>query len=424
MTTSPRFERDLPALLEDAYLAGLPDYRDDLVRRIAATRQRPAWTIPERWLRMEITTARVPVAATPWRRLAVAGLVIALLIGAVLGYVGSRPRLPQPFGLAANGMLVYVRDGDLFRRASLTGPESPFVIGLADDRDAVASPDGLTIAFVRSVEGHDVVMLATADGRSVRALHDAGSTVGSFAWSPDSTRIAVIGADGGASGLSIVPLDGGPVTGIDFEGVPNQAVWRPTSSQELLVRVAERLGRVRLYLVASTGEAPRPITPALPAGPWGWGQLDAPVWSPDGQSIAYTALQTIDGDTVVRTRVMRSDGSDDIALAGPVDAATQEGWPAFSPDGSTIVVHRWQWEGDGWLAVYDGPDGDGREIEPRIAANGGNVDLVKTWSPDGTRLLARTSNTEQLFEIDPAAGTARDTGWDVTELPSWQRVAP
>lgn len=38
MTTPRRFEQDLPALLADLYLAGTPDYRDDIVRQTARVR--------------------------------------------------------------------------------------------------------------------------------------------------------------------------------------------------------------------------------------------------------------------------------------------------------------------------------------------------------------------------------------------------
>ncbi len=46
--------------------AGRPDYRDDLFRRTARTRQRPAWTFIERWLPMTFITARHS-AAPPLR---------------------------------------------------------------------------------------------------------------------------------------------------------------------------------------------------------------------------------------------------------------------------------------------------------------------------------------------------------------------
>jgi hypothetical protein len=50
MNSPQRIEQDLPALLADLYLAGTPDYRDDIVRETARVRQRPPWTFPERWL--------------------------------------------------------------------------------------------------------------------------------------------------------------------------------------------------------------------------------------------------------------------------------------------------------------------------------------------------------------------------------------
>ena len=68
MTSPRRFEQDLPALLADLYLAGTPDYRDDLVQQIAPRRQRPAWTFPERWLPMDIATPRSSGRRLPWRR--------------------------------------------------------------------------------------------------------------------------------------------------------------------------------------------------------------------------------------------------------------------------------------------------------------------------------------------------------------------
>ena len=48
MTTAQRFEHELPELLADLYVGGMPDYRDDLLRRTGATRQRPAWSFPLR----------------------------------------------------------------------------------------------------------------------------------------------------------------------------------------------------------------------------------------------------------------------------------------------------------------------------------------------------------------------------------------
>ena len=60
MTSEARFERQLPAILEDLYLGPSPDYRDEVLATAVRTRQRPAWTFPGRWLPMDITTRTIP----------------------------------------------------------------------------------------------------------------------------------------------------------------------------------------------------------------------------------------------------------------------------------------------------------------------------------------------------------------------------
>ena len=79
MTSPRRFEQDLPALVSDLYGGGMmPDYRDDILRTTVGTRQRPAWTFPERWLPVDLAARRWPIRPLPWRTLAVALLILLL----------------------------------------------------------------------------------------------------------------------------------------------------------------------------------------------------------------------------------------------------------------------------------------------------------------------------------------------------------
>ena len=96
MTSPRRFERDLPALLDDLYVAGTPDYRNELVATTARTSQRPAWTFPERWLPLDLATRRLPFASVPFRALIALTLIVILAAAAVLLTVGSRHPLPPP----------------------------------------------------------------------------------------------------------------------------------------------------------------------------------------------------------------------------------------------------------------------------------------------------------------------------------------
>jgi len=128
MTTSERFERDVPALLEDLYLGPTPPYRNDLLRRTAATSQRPGWTFIERWLPVSAITQRLTAAPrVPWRVVAVAALLI-LAIAAAAIYVGSQRRVPPPFGPADNGEIPYIWNGNIYLGDPISG-ESKLIVG-------------------------------------------------------------------------------------------------------------------------------------------------------------------------------------------------------------------------------------------------------------------------------------------------------
>jgi hypothetical protein len=99
MTSEQRFEHELPDLLADLYMRPAPDYRHDVVQRAVRTRQRPAWTFPERWLPMTgIAQGRLrpqPLRGTPGLLAAATVLLAALLGGAALaGAFG--PSVPSP----------------------------------------------------------------------------------------------------------------------------------------------------------------------------------------------------------------------------------------------------------------------------------------------------------------------------------------
>ena len=107
MTSDRRFDQDLPDLLAQLARRRHPDYRDHIVQQTARMRQRPAWMFPERWLPCLPSPLVRPHSrgSTAGRRPPCCGL-LALVVGALL-VAGSRPRVPPPFGLAANGLVAY-----------------------------------------------------------------------------------------------------------------------------------------------------------------------------------------------------------------------------------------------------------------------------------------------------------------------------
>jgi WD40-like Beta Propeller Repeat len=443
MTTPRRFEADLPALLADLYPAGTPDYRDDIVRRTARMRQRPAWTFPERWLPVELTSQRASVARMPWRQLGVLALIALLLATLLAVYIGSRTtHLPAPFGLAGNGIVVSDQNGDLYVRDDLSAVARVLLGGQTDDHDAAFSPDGTRLVFVRSTDGRDYLMTAAADGSDVQQLVDDPLINPHVAWAADSHRLAVVNEWGGAPKLSILSLDHAVDLAVPMgDLLPRETVWAPPDGRRLLVRAMA-------LPTASQRETYQPVdfigidigsdgtisTTPLHLDPHKRFGADwdnsGPSYSADGSTIAYNVIDPGRGGDAgyFRVHVVAADGTGDHALPAPA-GSINEGWPAYSPDGSMILVHRWTWKttaldgGQGWLAVMPA-DGSApaRDIGPRIAG-GEDTGLIKAWSPDGTRVIVRANNTQQIFSIDPITGAYVELPWTAGVLPDWQRVA-
>ncbi len=131
MTPFDRFDRRFADALDDL-ASPIPDYFEDALAVALSRPQRPAWTFPERWIPMSTLTRRsVLVPGVPWRTIGILLALLALLVAGAVISIGLRPdRTPAPpFGLAANGLIAYASDGDLYSRDLVTGAEELFVGG-------------------------------------------------------------------------------------------------------------------------------------------------------------------------------------------------------------------------------------------------------------------------------------------------------
>ncbi len=135
MTTPTRIERELPGILGDLSAGPAPDYLDDVFGRTGRTRQRPAWSFPERWLPMaDITRSRAFPYSPPWRLIAVALVIIALIVAAALAYVGSQQHAcRRRSGRLANGLIPYASNGDIYLGDPITGQTRLLVAESRDD---------------------------------------------------------------------------------------------------------------------------------------------------------------------------------------------------------------------------------------------------------------------------------------------------
>jgi Tol biopolymer transport system component len=122
----------------------------------------------------------------------------------------------------------------------------------------------------------------------------------------------------------------------------------------------------------------------------------SPVWSPDGQQVAYVGINTIvNSEADLRIYVMGVDGAEPRVLtSGP-----RESHPQWSPDSAQIVFVRSQTP---LSALYMVDVATGEERQLTDFTN----DIEPDWSPDGQRIVFTTSRDgfQELYTMSPDGG--------------------
>jgi len=143
--------------------------------------------------------------------------------------------------------------------------------------------------------------------------------------------------------------------------------------------------------------------------------LSSPAWSPDGQSVAFSAMTPAGKSDLYILR----------PATGEVTRLTNDdyadGDPTWSPDGRTIAFTsdrtRYGKDGDQNLFLIDVASGDVRYL-----TCGPWIDQSPRWSPDGTRIAFASDRDGgfNLYAVDPQGNGARLTKLLGTALdPAW-----
>lgn len=205
----------------------------------------------------------------------------------------------------------------------------------------------------------------------------------------------------------------------------------PPDGRQLLIRGQKADLTIDFFLVDADGSNLRAL--GVPAHKTSFSAIwdnSGPAWALDGTEFAYNVVVPHASAPGGHFRIHAYDVElgQDRALPAPDDEQINEAWPLYSPDGRSILVHRWTWtagpQPEGWLAVMPA-DGTAvaRDIGPRVPG-GENTGLIKVWSPDGSRILSRAENTGEVVSIDPKTSEFEPLDWSALELPGWQRRAP
>jgi dipeptidyl aminopeptidase/acylaminoacyl peptidase len=430
MTAVDRFERDLPMDLENLARPSTPDYLNDILGQTATTRQRPAWTFPERWLPMaDIASRPAFVPRMPLRLIAVAFVIIALLVAGAV-FVGSQQqtKLPPQFGVAGNGLVAYASNGDIYTADAVTGAATAVVTGPEIDEEPFFSPDGTKLAFLRQAGSYlrwDVVV-AAVDGSNQRVITTEPIwNHNEINWAPDS-RSLIFNSDTG----QLRRLDASRTAAAEVfaENVAAPAQLRPPNGDQFLYDQPEDIEGAGIWIKNIDGSDARPLFQLSGVGPTA-SAIGNYGWSPDGSMIAFNQ-QSDDGAS--RIFVMSADGSD-VRQLTDAPGLWHENDFRWSPDGTHLAFNRWQYDAatDQWLirpigivSIEGGPVLDAGPVP-------GSDGAIFDYSPDGSTIMSvaatvyqeNTANTSEPIAIDAATGEYRTLTWPAGSMPSWQRTA-
>ena len=424
------FERRIGDAIDEIAAARVPDYLDDILQLTARSSQRPRWTFFERWLPVDSTLARPMLFGRSVPMRTIIALVAALaLIAATAFYVGTQKRLPAPYGPAGNGQVIYGANGDLYVRDSLTSEARLLLASGAKQSGVIVSPDGQLVAYDSFLDGDardPYEWVVNIDGSNPRQVLDRPYTFESFEWAPDSRSIAIVTRPGPVPELWIAPADGSGARQLKFESfVPWGATWDPIRAGVLLVRGQDRkTGFSDLYYVTSNGAVLQKLgmTPLnLNGAPH---ELSGMTFSPDGSTIAYNSIKAVEAPVNrFRAHVMNRDGTNDRALPAPMAERYSQAWPAFSPDGTWVLLSSWETQSTGSvqhrlaIAPADG-SAPARLIGPILV----DENQLKSWSPDGSRILLCACDRQEIYSVDPVTGDFEKLPWG-GDAPGWQRLA-
>ena len=180
---------------------------------------------------------------------------------------------------------------------------------------------------------------------------------------------------------------------------------------------SESSGTRRFYLVDADGTDLRVIETAGAV-------VNLPSLSPDGGSIAYATWENGVAGRQGRIHVVGIDDGVDREPAWSGSAGTEELTPIFSPDGTKLLIERYEADTVGYRLFVVPVDGGGPEIALGESHPTFTEGASAMWSPDGRSVLL-TYNDDQTSWLYAADGTsAKQVTWTTTGALTWQRLAP
>jgi TolB protein len=316
---------------------------------------------------------------------------------------------------------------------------APF-IAVSSDAETVAAAKTITEVLFDDLEFEREFYMIGKDVTATVPKPTALDDVQIYRWRELNANGLVVGsvektASGAVVKVKVIEVNSGRVTlGKEYSGpIANPRLYAHTISDEIHLQLrglkgvartklafasdrdAERMAGPQgdrdikeIYLADYDGAGPKRVTVSKTLNV-------APVWSPDGQALAYTSYRmgqfSVFQDIIVS---LLYKGVRQTPLEGDPDK--QNYLPAWSPDGSKMAFTS---NRDGNPEIYVvNRDGSGL----RRLTNHTSIDSTPTWNPAGTQIAwtsDRTGNPQIWFMNADGTGQRKLTSESWCDRPTW-----
>ena len=271
------------------------------------------------------------------------------------------------------------------------------------DSSPAWSPDGKTLAFLSSRDGNSQVYLLSMEGGEAKKLTTLLTGADLFQWAPDGKTIAF------TSAVYLDCKDDACNSKRDEEKEKNKVKAR--IYDHLLFRHWDHWSegkRSHLFVMPADGSASgRDLTPTADYDipPDERGEASDFAFSPDSKEICYTAVPD-------KVEAISTNGElfvVPVAGGEPKKITTNPGFdgnPVYSPDGQSIAYHAQLtggYEADRWrVMLYDRKSGKIENLSEGFDRSATNL----SWSPDSKTIyfLAENETLQPVYAMEARAG--------------------